>query len=139
MSCSPLWARKKRNLHPNHRRPRHSLCAELGCGCGANLRSPASLSGTSTTSQTILFRCLTCLRHPLLWGSLPDAHGQTRDLFGGSSQCRSSSLPETPGSQIPMLYAQNAILGKEHPAFRLLLQPQAISQTTVSEILLSPH
>src|SRR5215211_2366683 len=53
MSCSPSLARKKRNLHPNHRGLRHALCSELGCSPGTNLGSTTSLSGTRSAGQAV--------------------------------------------------------------------------------------
>src|SRR5690349_1070800 len=113
MSCSPLLARKKRNLHPNHCGSRDSLCAKLGCCARTNLRSFASLPGTSTASQTVLLGCLPCLRYALLWCSLRNAHRQTGNLFGGSSECRPSSLSKTLGAQITLFHQKNPILSQE--------------------------
>src|SRR5215212_9864765 len=58
MSYSLLWARKKRNLRPNHCGSRDPLRAELGGSAGANFGNSASLPGTSPTSQTVLLGCL---------------------------------------------------------------------------------
>jgi hypothetical protein len=139
MSCSPLLARKKRNLYPDHCRPRHTLCLELGCGARTNHRSLASLPGASAASQTILLGCLSGLRQSLLWCSLRNAHRQTGDLFAGSCECRSPSLSQAPGSQIAMLHPTNAFPSKKPATLRLLLQPPPISQTPVSQILFSSH
>lgn len=70
MSCTPLWSRKKRNLHPKHCGSRHSLLIELGCGANQKQWSYAGVSGTCSASQTILLRCLCALWYALLWSTL---------------------------------------------------------------------
>lgn len=139
MRCIPLWARKKRNLHPNHCGSRHALLAELGCGAHQKHRSYASLSRASATSQTILLGCLSALRQSLLWRTLRNAHRQERDLCGGSSKCRFAPLLETLGSQIQVLLPQTRGSCQEHSLVCLLLQPKTTYETSVSQILLSSH
>lgn len=69
MNCSHLSARKKRGLRFDRSRPSDTLCAELGCGSRTDFSSLASLSGTCSTSQAILQRCLSNLRHFVLWSA----------------------------------------------------------------------
>lgn len=57
MNCIPLLVRKKRNLHSYNGGSGYSLCFELRCGAGKNLRSSASLLGTCSTSPTQLQWC----------------------------------------------------------------------------------
>ena len=70
MSCTRSSGTKKRNLRSHDSRSRHTLCFELGCGLGAYFWSPASVPGACSASHTVLQRCLSCLRHLVLWRSL---------------------------------------------------------------------
>jgi len=138
MNCIPLLARKKRNLRSNNRGSGYSLRFELGCGAGKNLASSAILLGTCSTSQTLLQWCFSCLWHFVLRCSLWNANWQTGNLFGRSGQRRFTSLFETAGTQVKVLFKKNAILGEEHSTLCILLQSSPTDETHFPEILFSP-
>ena len=132
MSYSLLLARKKRNLRSNYCGSRHTLYSELGCCARTNIGSLASLPGACATSQAILFGCFSSLWHTLLRCTLRNAHRQTGDLFSGSCQCWSPTLPQTAGTQVTLFHQKATVLDQKPATLCLLLQPQTVGKASFS-------